>query len=71
MSGKRSRAWRRFKSKLNESKGMGSEDKWKPEKKWKLVYLRSEKLARAKQLGFEYPRKTSRQLLDSESTKNE
>jgi hypothetical protein len=71
MSGKRSRAWRRLKSKLNDRKGTGSEDKRKPEKKWNLVYLRSEKLARAKQLGFEYPRKTSRQLLDSESTENE
>ena len=36
---------------------MGTEEKWKPEKKWKMVYLRSEKLSRAKQLGFEYPRK--------------
>ncbi len=36
---------------------MGTETSWKPEKKWKMVYLRSEKLARAKQLGFEYPRK--------------
>ncbi len=36
---------------------MGSEDKWKPEKNWKMMYLRSEKLARAKQLGFEHPKK--------------
>lgn len=66
---KRSRAWRRFKDNIN--KGMGTEDDWKPEKKWKMVYLRSEKLIRAKQLGFDYPRKSTRQLLDSESSSDE
>lgn len=30
-------------------------DSWPREKRWKDVYTRSEKLARAKQLGFEYP----------------
>ncbi len=29
---------------------------WNREKNWKQMYLRSEKLARAKQLGIEYPR---------------
>jgi len=57
MSNERTRAWRRFEDWVNKSKGMGTEEKWKPEKKWKMVYLRSEKLSRAKQLGFEYPRK--------------
>ncbi len=33
------------------------------EKKWRFLYLRSEKLARAKQLGIDYPRKTERQVL--------
>ena len=42
------------------------ESKEKPEKNWKLMYIRSEKLLRAKQLGIEYPRKTARQILDDE-----
>ena len=53
----RDRSWRRAKKRQNKSKGMGCEDKCKPEKNWKLLYLRSEKIARAKQLGFAYPRK--------------
>ena len=36
------------------------------EKNWKLIYLRSNKLARAKQLGKDYPSKTLRQILDNE-----
>lgn len=39
-------------------KNMTSDDAFKKEKKWPLLYLRSEKLHRAKQLGIEYPRKT-------------
>ena len=34
------------------------------EKNWKLLYLRSNKLARARQLGFEYPRKSAREVID-------
>ncbi len=34
-----------------------TKDDWPKEKNWKLVYTRSAKLARAKQLGFEYPKK--------------
>jgi hypothetical protein len=66
VTNERSRAWRRFYNRVNKGKGMGTEDRWKPEKNWKLVYLRSEKLSRAKQLGFDYPKKTVRQLLDFE-----
>lgn len=33
---------------------MSSKDDWPKEKKWKLVYTRSEKVARARQLGFEH-----------------
>jgi len=66
MSPEKNRAWRRYKNHIKKRKGMGSEEKWKPEKKWKMVYLRSEKLIRAKQLGFHYPRKNTRQLLDIE-----
>lgn len=40
-------------------------DVYKPPKKWKEVYLRSEKMRRAKQLGFEYPKKSTRQMLDA------
>ena len=62
----RTRDWRRFKNQINERKGMGSSECWKPEKNWKMIYLRSAKLARAKQLGIEYPRLSMRQLLDKE-----
>ncbi|MEZ5590562.1 MAG: hypothetical protein R3F53_07600 [Gammaproteobacteria bacterium] len=71
MSNERDRAWRRFKDSVNHNRDMGSAGKWKPEKKWKMVYLRSEKLTRAKQLGFEYPRKNVRQLLDKELPRDE
>lgn len=57
MNNKRTRAWRRFKNNFKKNNGMGSGEEFKPEKKWKMVYLRSEKLSRAKQLGFEYPRR--------------
>jgi environmental stress-induced protein Ves/predicted protein tyrosine phosphatase len=39
---------------------MGHDDHWAgKEKRWKNVYTRSAKLSRAKQLGFEYPRKAT------------
>tara|TARA_B100001245_G_C22719373_1_gene349611 strand:+ start:487 stop:696 length:210 start_codon:yes stop_codon:yes gene_type:complete len=38
------------------------EPKYKPEKKWKNLYMRSIKLERARQLGIDYPRKNSSQL---------
>ena len=66
MNSERNRGWRRFKNRTNNKNGMRSEWKWKPEKNWKRLYLRSEKLIRAQQLGFEYPRKNIRQLLDKE-----
>ncbi len=34
------------------------------EKNWKHVYTRSAKVTRARQLGFDYPKRTDRQLLD-------
>lgn len=64
MSNNRNRAWRRFKDRINNGNGMGSDKPYKPEKKWKFMYARKNKLARAKQLGFDYPVKTQRQLLD-------
>lgn len=71
MSNNRNRAWRRFKKRINRSKGMGSGELHKPEKNWKLMYLRRNKLARAKQLGFDYPVKNQRQIVEQEVTSNE
>lgn len=34
------------------------------EKNWKHLYLRSNKLARARQLGFDYPRKSTREVIN-------
>ncbi len=42
---------------------MSVKDDFPKEKNWKNLYIRSVKLARAKQLGFEYPRSTEKQLL--------
>ena len=39
---------------------------FKPEKNWKLMYIRAAKLYRAHQLGMSYPVRTTRQLLDQE-----
>lgn len=54
-------------SRSNKGCDNTADEKLKPEKKWKLLYLRSEKLLRARQLGFEYPRKSDRQLALEES----
>lgn len=45
------------------------EEKYKPPKNWKHMYLRSEKMQRAKQLGFDYPVLSQRQLLDKYDSK--
>ncbi|RFA30982.1 hypothetical protein CAI21_03130 [Alkalilimnicola ehrlichii] len=67
MNAQRNRAWRRFKSKMKIKRGSRSQrSQEKPEKSWKLMYIRSEKLIRAKQLGMDYPAKTVRQVLDDE-----
>ena len=42
---------------------MSSKDDWPREKRWKNVYTRSAKLARAQKLGFEYPRVAETQLV--------
>lgn len=70
MSIKRNRAWRRFKNTVNNGNGMGTFDRLKPEKNWKLMYTRRCKMARAKQLGFDYPRKSQRELYDKEFALN-
>jgi len=58
------------KGKLSKTKGVPEYriDHFKDiEKNWKLMYLRKNKLARAKQLGRDYPPKTIRQILDDET----
>lgn len=40
----------------------------KREKNWKHLYLRSEKLSRARQLGVDYPRVTEAQLIQDEES---
>ncbi len=68
MSDERNIAWRRVKNHAKSGKGMGTIETFKPEKNWKMLYLRSEKLHRSKQLGFVYPRLNSRQFLDQNCT---
>lgn len=62
----RTRAWRRFKKHINNGRGMGSDRYWKPEKKWKFLYTRPCKIARAKQLGIDYPRVNLRHKVNDE-----
>ncbi len=45
---------------------MSSKDDWPREKRWKDMYIRSTKLARAKQLGFDYPRTSKNQPAEDE-----
>jgi len=45
---------------------MSGKDDWPREKRWKHVYTRSAKLARAKKLGFDYPRVAGNQLMKKE-----
>ena len=71
MNDERNRAWRRFKTKVNRGRGKGSDEICKPEKKWNMMYLRKNKLARARQLGFDYPRKSGRQFLEQECPPDE
>ena len=57
MNIERTRAWRRFKNQAYRNKGMGSNELWKPIKNWKYLGTRSQKVLRARRLGFEYPKK--------------
>ncbi len=68
----RGRAWRRSKTKTKSRKNSAKTEKqWISEKNWKLMYTRSEKLRRARQLGIEYPKRTVRQTLDTELSDKE
>ena len=42
---------------------MSGKDNWPREKRWKDLYTRSDKVARADQLGFDYPRISENQLV--------
>jgi predicted protein tyrosine phosphatase len=46
-----------------------NKDDWPREKNWKHVYTRSNKLHRAKKLGFVYPRESETNMADRESLK--
>lgn len=46
---------------------MSTKDDWPREKQWKNIYMRSAKLARAQQLGIDYPRVSEKQLTQQES----
>lgn len=52
----RDRAWRLVNNKLNKHREMGDfQPKFTKEKKWKMLYTRSDKIKRAVQLGMAYP----------------
>lgn len=62
----RTRAWRRTQArKCGRDKAVRPLE-FKPEKNWKLMYTRADKLSRARQLGMSYPIRSTRQLLDQE-----
>lgn len=67
----RNKAWRRFTDHIHNNKNAGSSKKDKPEKQWKQIGSRRNKLLRARQLGFDYPIITQRQLLNRELFSNE
>ncbi|NJP03472.1 hypothetical protein HBH25_21790 [Pseudomonas sp. hsmgli-8] len=62
----RTRAWRRQQVRKHGKSPAAKPLVFKPEKNWKLLYRRAEKLKRARQLGICYPVRTTRQLLDQE-----
>ncbi|WKD48940.1 hypothetical protein [Microbulbifer spongiae] len=68
----RGRAWRRFRARTKfRNNSAKTENQLISEKNWKLMYTRSEKLRRAKQLGIEYPKRAVRQTLDFELPEKE
>lgn len=67
MDMERNRGWRRFQSRAHGGDRVAQTQKFKPEKNWKLMYTRSAKSVRAKQLGFQYPIRTQRQLVLDQS----
>ena len=69
MNEKRDRGWRRTQNRNKAKRSKYKSTAYKPEKNWKKMYLRSEKLKRALKLGMSYPIKTTNQLLDEEMPK--
>jgi predicted protein tyrosine phosphatase len=45
---------------------MTKKDDWSREKRWKDLYIRSTKLARAQQLGYDYPRISEKKIVQAE-----
>lgn len=64
MSNSRSLAWRRYQDAVHNGNGMGSATLLKAEKNWKMLYLRSDKVKRSKQLGFTYPIESPQKILN-------
>ncbi|CAN1598673.1 hypothetical protein LOY35_05055 [Pseudomonas sp. B21-028] len=62
----RPHSWRRAQSRKHKGREAINPQDSKPEKNWKLIYTRADKLHRARQLGISYPIRTTRQLLDQE-----
>ena len=60
----RTRAWRRQQARKRGNGKAPDPLKFKPQKNWKLMYTRADKLVRARQLGMSYPIRTTCQLLD-------
>lgn len=60
----RTRAWRRARARLHGGDRPAPVQAFKPEKNWKLLYTRGDKLIRARQLGFTYPILSTAQLLE-------
>jgi hypothetical protein len=60
----RTRAWRRQQARSHGKTKATHTLVFKPEKNWKLLYRRADKLKRARQLGMSYPVRSTRQLLD-------
>ncbi|MDR2062985.1 MAG: hypothetical protein LBQ29_16495 [Acinetobacter sp.] len=57
VSQQRNRAWRRKQKFLFRGRDCRHTSFcWRPTKQWKYLYTRQDKLARARQLGIEYPR---------------
>jgi len=78
----RGKAWRRSKEttkqaasarveKIRENRSPGLKFQFPGEKRWKDMAGRSNKIRRGRQLGFEYPRKTQRDILDEHASSDE
>lgn len=67
MKNTKNKAWRQARHKARvTAMDQNPEKQVCPEKNWKLMYQRSQKLHRARQLGMDYPKRTLRQILDNE-----